>query len=172
MPEPYSQAEDNRLKELLNQRKSYLVCARIMVEEGFPHRGRNALIGRAARRGLAPEKMVKRPKTVPLPQAKTPPVPANAPPPKPAPSRQAAPPAVAVPTDVASPVSSTSVHIFEARADQCRFPLWPHRRVSPGELMICGAPVQPGKSWCDHCMTKVFSPPEARVRGPRPAAGR
>ena len=61
--------------------------------------------------------------------------------------------------------------------DRCRFPLWPDRigtqyRPQNFELLFCGKPVLPGKSWCADCYPKLFTTPEPKPRPKRDRNGR
>lgn len=150
---PYTKEEDARLGKLLSQGYSYGDCAKILLAEGFPPRGRNALIGRAARKDLAPGKVVKRSPAVRPTKRSVQAIKVTT---KPAAAIQAPAPAL-VPHPPARPATSP-VHILDAKNGQCRYPLWPdYQRVPSSDLMVCGAATGPGKSWCGQCVKKVYS---------------
>lgn len=54
------------------------------------------------------------------------------------------------------------VAFLDLRFGQCRFPLWRTFDRPPLEqLMFCGAPALPGKSWCAACRD-IVTPPSAQ----------
>jgi hypothetical protein len=159
----WSQQEDKRLIELLAEGWSHQEIAVAMAGEGFPVRTRNAVIGRADRIGhksqfsakqrekkpAAVSSPVKRQRAVKRAAARPEPVVAEPPP---------------APVVEAPPPPPAPVHIFEAKGDECRFPLWPHwQRVPPSELMVCGAKTAPGDTYCAACKLIAYQPAGARA---------
>lgn len=143
--------EETRFRELWSKGRSFSEIAKIMADEGFPQRTRNAWIGKAARLGL------KRPPQVAAHMRGT--NGAHAAKAKLKPARKAvskapptplpwSPPArVVADTPAEVPAAGEGIHITDLEHHHCR---WPRGRGADGHETYCGCQKsEHGGSYCD-----------------------
>lgn len=148
--------EDARLKALLAEGRSYAACARILANEGFPARTRDAHIARARRFNLAPatpEEKLKarfgrvRRKSIAAATAQA--------------ARQPKALAAAV-RPKEKPLADApagGLNIFDILAGQCRWPLWADHNPPPvAQRMMCAAGTADGESYCPVHRGRAYQP--------------